>query len=354
MATPDYYNILGVSRKASQAEIKKAYRALAMQYHPDRNQGDKVAEARFKELTAAYRCLSDPEERSRYDRLGPLYNADGRPPRPDELNEVVSTVWGNLFRRRKNQKGDDLRYTISLTLEEVATGLDKEIVVPRQVRCATCGGDGADPTGGRETCAVCEGSGRAGPRILGGECFHCDGRGYRIDKACPECDGEGRLSIQDRLKVKVPPGVATGQKLKLGGKGNAPPGDGPHGDLYVIVSVAEHPLFQRRGDDVLVEMPLTFAEVALGTDLVVPTLEGTTTIRIPPGTPPGKVFRLAQRGLPRVGRNRRGDLHLEVTLEVPGQLDASHRDTLRSWADTLPDATHPERAAFDAAVQERT
>ncbi len=354
MPTPDYYNILGVSRTATNDEIKKAYRGLAMRWHPDRAQGDKVAEQRFKDITAAYRCLSDTEERGKYDRLGPLYNPDGRPPRPEEINDLATTVWGNLFRRRKAERGDDLRYTIALTLEEVATGVDRAITVPRLARCPTCHGDGADPNGGRQKCTVCAGSGRSsGARLFRGPCYHCEGTGVQVVKRCAPCSGEGRSPIEDAIKVKVPAGVGTGQKLKVAHKGNAPKGSGAEGDLFVIVSVAEHPLFQRRGDDLLVEVPLTFPEVALGTDLVVPTLQGTTTIRIPAGTPPGRVFRLAGRGLPHTGTNRHGDLHVAVALEVPPALGAGDTERLEAWRRALPADAHPRRAAFDQAVQER-
>lgn len=355
MATRDYYNILGVERGASLDDIKRAYRVLARKWHPDRNQGDAAAEARFKDITEAYRTLSDPEKRSRYDRLGPLYTEDGRPPRPEDLNAVVGTMWNNLFRRRPNRRGEDLRYTVSVTLEEVASGAEKEIVVPRFVACRTCGGDGADPDGGKQTCTVCKGSGRAsGPRLLRTDCYHCSGRGFTVARACPTCGGDGRNGLEDVLRVKVPAGVATGQKLKVASKGNAPRGSGEAGDLFVIVSVADHPLFRRRGDDVMLELPLTFPELALGADVTVPTLEGTTTIRIPPQSPPGKVLRLAGRGLPHVGQGPgRGDLHLQLALEVPSDLEESQRQQLVAWASTLPRGTHPRRAQFDQWVEER-
>lgn len=352
MATRDFYNILGVGRDASQDDIKRAYRNLARRWHPDHN-GDPEAEGRFKDITAAYRTLSDPEKRARYDRLGPLYTEDGRPPRPEDLNEVVGSMFGGLFRRRGREPGEDLRYTVSLSLEEVAQGIEKEIVVPRLVRCRTCGGDGAEPDG-KETCTVCGGSGRAtGPRLFRSECYHCDGKGFVVTKACGRCDGDGRTTLEDALKVKVPPGVATGQKLKLAGKGNAPRGSGAEGDLYVIVNVADHPLFRRRGDDLLVELPLTFQEVALGADVTVPTLDGTTAIRIPPGSPSGKILRLAGRGLPKVGRKSRGDLHLQIVLEVPEGLTEAQQAELARWAESLPPTAHPRRATFDRAVEAR-
>jgi molecular chaperone DnaJ len=350
----DFYNVLGVARNASQDDIKKAYRNLAMRWHPDRNPGNEEVVQRFKDITEAYRTLSDPEKRARYDRLGPLYTPDGRPPRPDEVSEVVGTMFGNLFRRRGAQPGEDLRYTVSIALEEVASGTEKEIVVPRRVRCRTCGGDGADPDGGRETCKVCSGTGRAtGPRLFRSDCYHCEGKGFVVIKPCPTCEGEGRHTIEDTLRVKVPSGVATGQKLKLKGKGDAPRGSGPEGDLYVIVSVAEHALFRRRGDDIVVDVPLTYGEAALGADVVVPTLEGTTTIRIPAGTPSGKILRLGGRGLPKLGKNARGDLHLQIVLEVPEGLGDEPRKVLEAWAAALAPDVHPRRLAFDAAVRGR-
>jgi len=354
LATRDFYNILGVERDVSPEEIKRAYRVLARRYHPDRNPDNAAAEVRFKDVNEAYRTLSDPDKRARYDRLGPLYTEDGRPPRPEEINQVVGTMWNNLFRRRASLKGEDLRYTVSVSLEDVASGTEKEIVVPRLVSCPTCSGDGADPNGGKRTCDVCKGSGRAtGPRLLRSDCYHCNGRGFLVDKACPTCGSEGRSGVEDVLRVKIPAGVTTGQKLKVVAKGNAPRGTGEPGDLYVIVSVAEHPLFRRRGDDVMLDLPLTFVELALGADVIVPTLEGSTTIRIPPASPPGKVLRLGARGLPHVGRGGRGDLHIQLILEVPAGLDEVQRQQLEAWAASLPRGAHPRRAHFDVLTQQR-
>jgi len=354
VATRDFYNVLGIARNASPDAIKKAYRALARRWHPDKNPDDEQAAQRFKDITEAYRTLSDPEQRKRYDRLGPLYREDGRPPRPEDVNEVVTSVFGGLFRRKTNVRGDDLRYTVSLTLEEVATGVDKSIVVPRRVLCAPCGGVGAVPEA-RQDCKVCGGSGRAkGTRLFRSACYHCDGRGFTSESACSSCRGDGRVTIDDTLVVKVPPGVAAGQKLKLAHKGDVSRGDGPAGDLFVIVSVAEHALFRRRGEDILVDLPLTFDELALGTDVSVPTLDGTTTIRIPPRSEPGKVLRLGGRGLPRVGRSGRGDLHLQVVLELPTDIDELQRQAIQALANSLPPEVHPQRAAFDRAVEARS
>lgn len=354
MATRDLYNILGLDKSASADDVKRAYRVLARRWHPDKNPNDAEADARFKDITEAYRTLSDPEKRARYDRLGPLYTEDGRPPRPEDLNAVASTVWGNLFRWRSTARGEDLRYTLSVTLEEVVNGCDKEIEVPRQVRCRTCGGEGANAEG-RAQCTVCKGSGRgSGPLLLRTDCYHCRGRGFTIETPCPDCRGDGRMGVEDPLRVKVPAGVTTGQKLKIVGKGNAPRGSGEAGDLLVIVSVAEHPLFRRRGEDVMVELPLTFADLALGAEVDVPTLDGGhTTIRIPAGSPAGKVLRLANRGLPRVGRQGRGDLHVTLVLEVPPSLDEAQQQQLRALFQSLPPTLHPRKATFQSQVSAR-
>ena len=196
MPPRDYYNILGVPRNASTDDIKRAYRELARRWHPDHNKADD-AEQRFKDITQAYKTLSDPAQRSRYDRMGPLYTSDGRPPRPEEFQEAMGAMFSGLFKRRGKARGEDLRYTISLSLEQVAAGIEKKIVVPRQARCGTCSGDGAHPQGGRQTCKACGGSGRAsGPRLFRTECYHCNGDGFSIVKPCDTCKGAGRNHIE--------------------------------------------------------------------------------------------------------------------------------------------------------------
>lgn len=353
MAYRDYYNVLGVTRDADNDEIKKAYRGLAMRYHPDRNPSPEAVD-HFKDVTRAYRTLSDPAKRARYDRLGPLYTDDGRPPRPEEVSDAAGTMWDNLFAwRSKPRPGEDLRFTITITLEQVHQGIDKEITVPRQVQCPDCGGAGA-LLSGRSTCTACEGTGKSrGPRLFRSSCYHCEGRGFTITDPCARCHAEGLIHHDERLTIKVPPGVATGQKLKVRDKGNDPRGPGKTGDLFVLVNVADHPLFRRRGTDVIAEMPLTFIEVALGAEVDVPTLDGVTRIRVPPGTPHGKVFRLAGRGLSRVGRSTHGDLHLEVVIEVPSDLSTSERDLLAKWAGLLPHERHPRRTEFEQRLEER-
>ena len=228
--------------------------------------------------------------------------------------------------------------------------------MPRFVRCTRCEGDGADPEEGKQICEVCEGSGKAtGTRLFTSQCYHCSGSGFLVKTRCTECGGDGREGVRETIRVKVKAGVSTGQKLKVAGKGNAPRArGGDPGDLYVIVSVADHPLFRRRGDDLLVELPLSFAELVLGADVAVPTLEGTTVVRIPKASEPGKILRLAGRGLPKLAGGDPGDLHIQLTLEVPSGLRDQHEASLRGWADSLPTNAHPRRAQFDKLVQDRT
>lgn len=359
MARRDYYAVLGVSRSASSEEIKRAFRTHALKYHPDRNPGDAEAERRFREVAEAWEVLGDAEQRLRYDRLGPLFTPSGRPPNPDEINEILKDALNGLFRRRKpGSAGEDLKYTLTITLEDAATGAERTLDVPRTVRCRKCDGTGDHPEG-RTPCAPCGGTGKSATRrLLRSECATCDGRGYLPAKKCDKCGGEGRHPLEDKLKVRIPPGVATGQKLKLKGKGNEPPAfpgttPGPAGDLYVVVNVDDHAIFRRRGADLLCEVPVTFPEVALGADLPVPTLNGTTTIRIPSGTPSGKTFRLPGRGLPAVDGGAKGDLHVRVVVEVPATLSAEQRAAVTALGERLGADAHPARRAWDDALRSR-
>ena len=360
MARKDYYGILGVGRTASTEEIKRAFRTLALRYHPDRNPGDAEAERRFREIAEAWEVLGDAEQRSRYDRLGPLYTPSGRPPSTDEINELLRDALNGLFRRKRpGDPGDDIKYTLTVTLEEAAEGAERTVQLPRTVRCKRCDGTGDHPDG-RVACATCSGTGRSPTRrLLRTDCAACDGRGYKPAAKCDRCGGEGKHPSEERLKIKVPPGVATGQKLRLRHKGHEAPAwpgtaPGDPGDLYVLVQVEEHALFRRRGADLLCEVPLTFPEATLGADIAVPTLTGATTIRIPPGTPSGKTFRLPGRGLPgREGTGGKGDLHVRVVLEVPPALTPDQRAAVESLRDRLGDSAHPGRKAWDDALRSR-
>lgn len=356
MARKDYYNVLGVKKTADQDEVKRAYRALAKKYHPDRNPEDVEAERRFHEIAEAWEVLGDGQKRAQYDRLGPFYKANGQPPTPDELGEYFSDAIGGIFGRRKdNQPGDDLRFTLVVELEEVWTGAEKEISVPRQTTCTRCGGVGADPEGGRQDCGSCDGSGKAsGRRLFRQGCARCDGRGWVTVKKCDNCGGSCRSGSEEHLKVKVPVGVATGQKLKVRGKGNDGLGDGSPGDLYVIVNVADHALFGRRGPDLTCELPITFDEAALGAEIRIPTLEGSTTIRVPAGTSSGKILRLSGKGLPLPKKKGSfGDLHLQVVVEIPATLSVQQKAALERFAELTGAEAHPRRADFDRAVSNR-
>lgn len=359
MARRDYYAVLGVGRNASSEDIKRAFRAQALKYHPDRNPGDADAERRFREAAEAWEVLGDAEQRSRYDRLGPLFTPSGRPPNPDELNDILRDALNGLFRRRRpGGPGEDLRFTLTITLEEAAVGAERTLDVPRTVRCKKCDGTGDHPEG-RTPCATCAGSGKSPTRrLLRTECATCDGRGYVPSRKCDRCGGEGRHPLEEKLKVKVPPGVATGQKLKLKSKGHEPPAfagtaPGPAGDLYVVVNVDDHAIFRRRGADLLCEVPVTFPEVALGADIAVPTLSGSTTIRIPSGTPSGKTFRLPGRGLPAVEGSGKGDLHVRVVVEVPTALTPDQRAAVLALGERLGQDAHPARRAWDEALRSR-
>ena len=356
MAARDYYATLGVSRKATQDEIKRAFRSLALRHHPDRNPDDPEAGKRFRLISEAWHTLGEPERRSRYDKLGPLYRADGKPPTPEELNQFVSDALSGLFRRRKpgHERGDDLRYTLSVTLEEVGSGNERIIEVHRQVQCKRCSGDGAEPGEGKVECTACEGSGKTpGRRLFRSTCPHCDGEGYKIVQQCKGCVGAGIQTQTDTIKVKIPAGIATGQKLKLRGKGNLARRGNQAGDLYILIDVAEHPLFIRRGSDLICEVPVMYSEAVLGADLAVPTLTGQTTIRIPAGTPSGKVFRLRGRGLKQTDRKGTGDLHVKMEIEVPSNLDKEQTQTLRNLSTILTSDAHSKRKEYDQKVKPR-
>jgi molecular chaperone DnaJ len=354
VARRDLYAILGVRRDASAEDVKKAYRSLARQVHPDRNPEDPVAESRFREISEAYETLSDAGQRQRYDRLGPLYRPDGRPPTPDELTEYISDTLTGIFRKRRPERGEDLRYNLRIPLEVVATGDNRVIEIRRQTDCRPCKGQGADPNGGTRPCDRCNGTGKApNRRLFRSACPHCDGQGNIIVKKCSDCGGRGIVEITEKLKVRIPKGVATGQKLKLRGKGNTPKSGAASGDVYVIISVDDHTLFRRRGADLHCTVPVSFGEAALGADVPVPTIDGQTTIRIPPGAPSGKVFRLAGRGLPTLEGGRTGDLHLQIEVEIPANLNEAQRAVIASVDEGVGLDYHPQRRAFAKALRDR-
>jgi molecular chaperone DnaJ len=369
MPAEDYYQVLGVERTASVDEIKKAYRKLAIQYHPDKNPGDKPAEEHFKTVSEAYRVLSDPEKRAQYDRFGAdgLRGSGGSGVGFDPMEifrefargyggfeDLFSTFMGGGFEGRRaaahDLRGEDLRMAIPLTLEEIARGVEKKVRLKRLVKCQTCAGNGQRPGGRAVTCSQCSGTGEVKivQRVLWGQvirtepCQRCQGSGVLIEDPCPACGGEGRIEATEEILLKFPPGVADGERLAKRGAGNAGRRGGPHGDLIVEIHEQAHPLFERRGTNLLVRLPLSFPQAVLGGRVQVETLEGSVELRVPAGTPAGKVFRLRGQGLAIGGR--RGDLFVEVQIWTPGKVTAKEKALLEELG-RLPGMKPPRPAA---------
>jgi molecular chaperone DnaJ len=345
----DYYEVLGVSRNATSDEIKKAYRKLARKYHPDANPGDKDAEAKFKEISEAYVVLSDPEKRAGYDRFGHA-GADGQGFGGFEgfgdfggLGDIFEMFFGGGGRTRRRtgpERGQDIRTDMEISLEEAAFGLEREVKVPRVETCGTCGGSGAAAGSKPKTCLACAGTGQVqftqstpfGRIVQSRTCDRCRGTGQVIEKPCPTCRGAGSVRKTRSIKVKVPPGVDNGSRLRLAGEGEAGTRGGPPGDLYVYIHVKQHKLFRREGDDLICEIPLSFVQAALGDEIDVPTLEGKEKLKIPEGTQPGTVFRIRGKGVPHLSGFGRGDQHVRIKVMIPGKLSEKQKELLREFA----------------------
>jgi molecular chaperone DnaJ len=363
----DYYEVLGVGRDASLQDIKRAYRQLAVQHHPDRNPGDPRAEERFKEASEAYAVLADPDKRARYDRFGhegvAANGFTGFDPSAfgdfaDILGDLFGFTFGDAFggRRRRGgpRRGHDLQYTLKITLEEAAQGVERVIRIPRLVRCGTCGGSGAEPGTSPEPCGTCGGVGqvmfRRGFLSVSQTCPTCAGAGLINRHACATCAGRGRVEDETRLEVKVPAGVATGMRLRLSGEGEAGEHSGPPGDLYVVIAVQDHQTFARDGTDLHVELPVSVFHAMLGGPLEVPTVMGEKrTLEVQPGSQPGEVLRLRGDGMPHLDSNRRGDLYVHLKVVVPRRLTADQRrligDAAAAGGDGLDQ--EPQRGFFD-------
>ncbi|MCS6915285.1 MAG: molecular chaperone DnaJ [Myxococcota bacterium] len=353
----DYYEVLGVPQCAGPEELKRAYRKLALRYHPDHNNNDKVAEERFKEVSEAYAVLSDPDKRRRYDRLGHLGLEPGLADVPvppvdlERFKELFDTVVGDLFGRKKASKGGaDLRYTLELSLEEAALGARKTIRFPARVRCQRCDGlGGREGAAGLRACPACHGKGEVRPGSglfsLRRSCSVCHGSGRVVAEPCEGCRGEGLVDTVREFEVTIPPGTEDGGVRRVPGQGDAGRYGGPPGDLHVIVRVRPHPLLRREGQLITTEVPITFVQAALGANIAVPTLDGRAELRIPPGTQSGAVFRLRGRGFPLgLGSSRRGDQHVRVIVETPQDLDARQKALLQEAA--LTEQNHPQIRAF--------
>jgi len=344
----DYYEILGVARDADAASIKKAYRRLALQHHPDKNPGNKEAEERFKEAAEAYAVLSDPEKRRIYDQYGRagLGSQGGFSGFDPEIFGDFADVLGDLFgfggifggsgRRRRPRRGHDLRYDLPVTFEEAVRGTEKEIRVPRLERCGACDGRGARSEKDVETCSQCRGRGQVayqqGFFTIARTCGRCGGTGRIIARPCSGCGGNGRVRVERSITVRIPPGVVTGVQLRVGGEGEASAEGGPAGDLYVVLEVAEHEFFHREGDDLFCEIPLSFAQAALGTRLKVPTLDGEEPLEVPQGTQSGAQFRLRGKGVPSLNGGRRGDQVIRVQVRTPRRLGQRQRELFEELA----------------------
>jgi molecular chaperone DnaJ len=336
----DYYELLGVSRDANEGELKRAYRQLAMQCHPDKNPGDKAAEERFKQISEAYAVLSDPDKRAHYDRFGVAPGAGGGFD-ASGFGTLFEDIFENFFagggrgRRTRAARGEDLQYELKVTLEEAATGIETKVQLPRLEPCATCQGTGAEPGTKRVTCDACRGQGQVrfnqGFLTVARTCPKCQGEGEMNKNPCKTCRGEGRQRSERLLSIKIPAGIEDGMQLRLSGEGSSGMHGGPPGDLYVLVRIREHASFVRHGADLVCEVPVSFAQLALGSEVEVPVLDGSATLTIPPGTQPHDVLKLRGKGMPHLRGRGRGDSCYRLLLEVPQKLNAKQREALEAF-----------------------
>ena len=349
MSKQDYYEVLGVSRDAGDAELKKAYRRLAMKHHPDRNPGDTVAEEKFKEAKEAFEVLGDQQKRAAYDRFGHdgvsnSASGGGAGFGGGDFNDIFGDVFGDIFgggggRGRRARGGADLQYNLELTLEESVAGLEKNLKIPTQVVCDQCTGSGAKPGTKPVTCETCKGVGQV--RMQQGffsvqqTCPTCRGNGEQISDPCTKCRGAGRVQEQKTLSVKIPPGVDTGDRIRLSGEGEAGEKNAPSGDLYVLVQVKKHDIFERNDDDLLCTVPIDIITASLGGELEVPTLDGRVSLKIPAGTQTDKVFRMRGKGVKPVRNSTAGDLLCRIQIEVPVNLTNEQKELFEQLRGTL-------------------
>jgi molecular chaperone DnaJ len=357
----DYYEVLGVARTAGDEEMKKAYRKLALRYHPDKNPG-KEAEERFKECNEAYQILSDPQRRAQYDRFGHAAFENGGMGGFDfsgGFDDILGDLFGDFFGtgrgrggggRSRARRGADLQYQLEISFVEACKGCEKTLSVPRLARCETCGGRGAKAGTTPQTCPQCNGSGQIrfqqGFFSIAKTCGKCNGHGQVITNPCPSCEGQGARRVTYTVNVKIPAGVDTGSRLKLRGEGEVGQNGGPSGDLYVLLDVQEHPIFVRDGHDLVCEVPLSFAQAALGTEIEVPTLDSSVKVKVPPGTQSGHLFRIRGRGVPDLNGYGTGDEIVRVVIETPRKLTPRQRELLEEFAQISGEDVHPMSKSF--------
>jgi molecular chaperone DnaJ len=353
----DYYEILGVGAQASEADLKRAFRGLAMQYHPDKNPGNKEAEERFKEINEAYAVLSDPDKRAHYDRFG---TAPGTTPGGFEggfgslFEDIFENFLGGRGRggRTRGMRGEDLQYELKITLEEAAAGLETKVQIPRLETCDTCGGTGSEPGTRKVACETCGGRGEVrmshGFLTVARPCPRCQGEGQINKSPCQGCRGEGRRRAEHMLSIKIPPGIDDGMQLRLNGEGAGGLNGGPPGDLYVLVRIREHAMFARNGGDLYCDLPVSFPQLALGAELEVPVLGGSASLKVPAGSQPGQILKLRGKGMPRLRDRGHGDACYRLLLEVPSKLNARQREALEAF-----DAASKERGPLAASFLER-
>jgi molecular chaperone DnaJ len=372
MAKQDYYEILGIARNAPDAEVKKAYRRLAMKYHPDRNPNDKAAEEQFKEVQEAYDVLSDARKRAAYDQFGHAgvgggaaaggggFGFEGGASFSDIFGDVFNDIFGAAAGRsggRRAYRGADLRYNLDLTLEEAVAGTTAKIRIPTYIVCKVCNGSGAQPGTSPVTCPTCGGHGQVrmqqGFFSLQQTCPRCHGNGKIVSTPCAECHGEGRVREHKTLSVKIPPGVDTGDRIRLAGEGEAGENGGPAGDLYVQIQIKAHPIFSREGDTLYCEVPVNFVTAALGGELDVPTLAGRAKLKIPAGTQSGQTFRLRGKGVKSVRGGQAGDLLCRVMVETPVNLNEEQKQLLRKFEASMNQSTKhsPKRHSWLEGVK---
>jgi molecular chaperone DnaJ len=366
MAKVDYYELLEVTRTATDGELKSAYRKLAMKWHPDRNPGNKECETRFKEINEAYDVLKDEQKRAAYDRFGHAAFEQGSGAQGHGFGADFASTFSDIFEdlfsggrrsRGGRERGADLRYNMEITLEEAYGGKTAQVRIPTSVTCEACSGAGAKAGSKPKACPTCGGAGKVrhtqGFFTLERTCVGCQGRGQVIDNPCPNCSGSGRVTRERTLSVNVPPGVEDGTRIRLGGEGEAGVRGGPNGDLYIFLSLAPHQFFQRDGADLHCRVPISMVAAALGGNFDVPTIDGgQTKVKVPEGTQPGRRFRLAGKGMPVLRTRDRGDMYVQVMVETPQKLNKRQKELLAEFDKHSSNETQPEAAGFFSKVKD--